>query len=234
MNTPIVVMAGIVIVVATILVLVAARREPDAERTRTFARYVDSVNLLSVYVALFAGYAVVAQLTRFIIDERHRFGGSPSFLDAASDSFSSSTSSYFSRGNDLIWRSAVQAALVLLAALVILVFHRSQRRRMVTDPRFDASAASRVDLAFRYCVCFVAAFVILMALAFGLYGIFRIAAPGVAVAGGGSSVRQKGIGEAISLLVLGGGAYVIFRLHWAATMIRRPDGAAPPATAPAE
>jgi len=112
MNTAIVVSAGIVVVLATIIVLVAARREPDGEHFRTVTRYLDSVSLLSVF----------------------------------------------------------------------------------------------------------AAFLVLMALAFGTYGIFRIAAPGVATSGGGSTERQRGIAQALSLLALAGGAALIFRAHWSDTM----------------
>ncbi len=86
MNTSIVVSAGIVVVIATILVLVAARRDPDVERQRTFTRYVDSVSLLSVFVLLFGVYAAAAQLSRFIINEAHRFGG-PSIVDLAGGGF---------------------------------------------------------------------------------------------------------------------------------------------------
>ena len=220
MNSSVVGVASAVVVIATILVLVAGRKEPDSEHSRTLARYVDSVNLLSVYVVLFATYAIVAQLTRFIVDERRRFSSGPDLLDVAGSSFSEGAA-YINRGNDAIWRSAVLAALVLLAAALILWFHRRQRRRMLAVDGFEATAAWRVDTAYRYAVCFVAAFVVLMALAFGLYGLFRVAAPGVAVPGGGATVRQKGFGQAISLLVLGVGALLIFRLHWAGSLMKR-------------
>lgn len=220
MNSSITVSAGIVAIVATILILVSGRRDADAERQRTFARYVDSVNLLSVFVALFAAYALVAQLTRFIIPERQRFGSGPGLLDVAEGTFGSSDfEDLLSRGNDAIWRSAVQALLVLLVAGVILAFHRRQRGDMVTGPGFDSSSAARVDQAYRYAVCFVAVFVILMAGAFGLYGVFRIAAPGV-TGGFGGGQREQGIAQAVSLLALGGGAFVVFRMHWTDTMVR--------------
>jgi hypothetical protein len=236
MNTPIVVSAGTVVVIATILVLVAGRREPDTERSRTITRYVDSVALLSTFVVLFAGYAIVAELSRFIINSGHRYGNSAidSIVGSASGRSSSSSGIEFGPSgfvhhvsNDVIWRGVVQAALVFLAAGLILFFHRRHRATIVADSGFDASAGARVDVAFRYCVCFVAAFVILMALAFGLYGLFQAIAPGVASAGGGSTQRERGIATAISLLALGVGALVVFRAHWSESM-RRPV-AAPPA-----
>jgi hypothetical protein len=238
LSTPIVVSAGFVIVIATILVLVAGRREPDTERSRTITRYVDSVALLATFVVLFAGYAIVAQLTRFIVNSNHRFGNS------AIDSIVGSTSGQSGRGslsfgpdgfsrhisNDVIWRGVVQAALVLIAAALILAFHRRHRAAIVAAPGFDDSAGSRVDVAFRYAVCFVAAFVILMALAFGLYGLFRAIAPGVASPGGGSTEREQGLATAISLLALGAGSLLVFRAHWTQRM-RLSPGSEPSDTA---
>jgi hypothetical protein len=226
LNTPIVVSAGSVVVIATILVLVAGRREPDAERSRTITRYVDSVALLSTFVALFAAYAIVAELSRFIINSGHRFGNSAidNIVGSASGGQSSSgiefgpSGFYHHVSNDVIWRGVVQAGLVLLAAGVILAFHRRHRAAITAGPGFDASAGARVDLAFRYCVCFVAAFVILMSLAFGLYGLFQAIAPGIASAGGGSTQRERGIATAVSLLALGLGSVVVFRAHWSERM----------------
>src|SRR3954467_13365937 len=100
LSTPIVVSAGFVIVIATILVLVAGRREPDTERSRTITRYVDSVALLSTFVVLFAGYAIVAELSRFIVNADHRFGSSAvdSIVGSASGRSSSSSRSFGPNG----------------------------------------------------------------------------------------------------------------------------------------
>ena len=229
MNSSIVVTAGIVAVIATIIVMVAGRKEPDTERQRTFARYVDSVNLLSVFVALFAGYAVVAQLTRFVIPEDDRFGSGPGLLDVATGSFSGGFEDFVSRGNDSIWRGAVQAGLLLLVACLILTFHRRQRQAMIAWEGFDPSAGARVDQAYRYAVCFVAVFVILMAGAFGLFAVFRIAAPGIATGSSRGGQRAQGVAQALSLLALGAGALVVFRVHWTDTMLRlRPGSRAAP------
>lgn len=230
MNSSIIVSAGIVIVIATIIVLISARREPDVERSRALARYLDAVCLLSIFVALFATYAVAAQLTRFIIPASHRFGdfAGPGLIDAAESSFSGSGLAAISRGNDSIWRSAVQAALVLLAAGIIWSFHHRQRTAMRAQPGFVDTTAARVDLAFRYAACFVAMFVILMALSFGLFAVFRVAAPGVVSGFSRGGERQRGIAQALSLLVLGGGALMVFRMYWSDTMRLVPRAPAPP------
>ncbi len=144
MNSSIIVSAAIVVILATIIVLIAARRESDHERTRALARYLDAVCMLSMYVALFATYAVVSQLTRFVIPASDRFGqfSGPGLLDAAQSSFSGAGLDVINRGNDTIWRSAVQAALVLLVALLIWTFHQRQRRVMAQTPGFADSAGN--------------------------------------------------------------------------------------------
>jgi len=228
LNTPIVVSAGIVVLVATILVLVAGRRAPDTERSRTLTRYLDAVALLSTFVVLFAGYAIVAELSRFFVNANHRSDSAiDSVIGAASGRASSGSGSVTFRGgrfvvahasNDVIWRGVIQAALVLLAAALILAFHRRHRAAVIRHPGFEDTAGARVDLAFRYAVCFVAAFVILMALAVGLYGLFQAIAPGVAVPGGGTTARERGIAAAVSLLALGVGSVVVFRAHWSEHM----------------
>ena len=165
---------------------------------------------------------------RFFINSRKRFGNSAidSIVGSASGSRSSSGIEFGPSGfyrhisNDVIWRGVVQAALVLIAAGVILAFHRRQRAAIVAGAEFETSAGARVDVAFRYAVCFVAAFVILMALAFGLYGLFQAIAPGVASAGGGSTQRERGIATAVSLLALGAGSLIVFRSHWSEGMRR--------------
>ncbi len=232
MNSSIIVSAAIVTVIATIIVLISARREPDHERSRALARYLDSVCLLSIFVALFALYAIAAQLTRFIIPASHRFGGGfagPGLIDAAESSFSGSGLAAISRGNDSIWRSAVQAALVLLAAGIIWSFHHRQRTAMRAQPGFVDTTAARVDVAFRYAVCFVAMFIVLMAMSFGLFAVFRIAAPGVVSGISRGGERQRGVAQALSLLILGGGALTVFRIHWSDTMRLVPGVPAQPA-----
>ncbi len=67
----------------------------------------------------------------------------------------------------------MQALLIALVAGLVLAFHARQRTAMRASAGFDGSAGARVDMAFRYAVCFVAVFVILMALGFGTYGVFR-------------------------------------------------------------
>lgn len=109
----------------------------------------------------------------------------------------------------------------------MLVFHRSRRRALLATPDFSESAASRVDAAYLYVACFLAAFLILAAAAFGAYGVFRAIAPGVTRFHGGDTERQRGIAQALSLVALGAGALVVFRVHWKERAVRADDVPAP-------
>jgi hypothetical protein len=198
-----------VAVAGVILILVAGRRDADLDRRRTEARYLGAICFLAVFVTLFAAYAVAAELSSFIIDrtpERGSFSYTP--LEQIPFATASARAS-----NDAIWRGAVQASLLGAAAGGVLVFHRRRRRALLTTPDFSDSAAERADVAYLYTTCFLAAFVILVAAAYGTYGLFRAVAPGVT--GLDSDVeRQKGIAQAISLAALGVGSYLVFLIHW--------------------
>ena len=202
---------AVILIPATIIVLVAGRREADEDRHRAEARYLGALCLLSIFVALAGVYAAVSELAQFVIPANHRFGGaSPLGIGNGGG---------FETGNNVIWRGFVQALLVLLVAGAIFLFHWRRRRELRANPGFPGSAATRVDVAHIYAACFVAAVVILLALSVGLYALFRVAAPGVATFQGGSSVRERGLAQALSLLALGLGAFGVFRLHWS----QRPD-----------
>jgi thiol-disulfide isomerase/thioredoxin len=131
--------------------------------------------------------------------------------------------------DDAIWRGTVQAALLTAAATGVLMFHRGRRRSLLATPDFTESAAQRADAAYLYAACFLAAFIILAAAAFGTYGLFRAVAPGVTGFGDGDIERQKGIAQAISLAALGLGAAAVFVLHWRERPVRTDVTVAPEA-----
>jgi hypothetical protein len=189
---------------------VAGRREPDPDRRRTEARYLGAVCFLAVFVTLFGAYGVVAQLSTFVIDR----GDDNEFsFDDADDLAPLPLPGGGRPSDDAIWRGTVQAALLTAAAAGVLVFHRRRRRALRATPEFGDSTAARADTAYLYVACFVAAFLVLFSAAFGVYGLFRIVAPGVT--GFDTDVeRQRGIAQAISLAALGLGALLVFRIHW--------------------
>jgi hypothetical protein len=225
MNVALVLLSIPVVVAAVVLILVAGRREPDPDRRRTEARYLGAVCFLAVFVTLFGAYGVVAQLSTFVIDR----GDDREFsFDDADDIAPLPLPGGGGRpSDDAIWRGAVQAALLTAAAAAVLVFHRRRRRVLRATPEFGDSTAARADTAYLYAACFVAAFLILFCAAFGVYGLFRIVAPGV-TGFDNDLERQRGIAQAVSLAALGVGALLVFRVHWR----ERPGAPAAPAVPP--
>lgn len=241
MNVALVAVAASIAIAGVILILVAARTAADPDRRRTQARYLGAVCFLAVFVTLFGAYAVVAQLSSFIVDRENDSPypmsdsrvaiGDGAWAPYTADGPFPSIGGSGRPSDDAIWRGAVQAALVTAAAAGILVFHRSRRRTLLATPDFTDTAASRVDTAYLYVACFLAALVILAAAAFGAYGLFRAIAPGVARFHGGDTERQRGIAQTVSLVALGLGALVVFRVHWRGRPVPAADASAPPTVA---
>jgi hypothetical protein len=174
--------------VLVLAVIVFAGRDADTTGRRAFAVYLAAVNFVAIFTAVFASFAAVASLTDLIID-------------GASE--------------DAAVRGAVQAALVVGAALIVLVFHSRRRRELQRASEFEVGApAWRVDRAYLYVVCFVAVVAALFALGFGAYGLFRVLAPGVTGEMSKHLERQEGIAQLISLSWLGIVALYVFLRAW--------------------
>jgi hypothetical protein len=209
---------GIPVLVAVILVLVAARRDDDTAHTRTEARYLGAIVIVSLFVALFALFGVVRGLTDLIVDKQGVRSDVPEEVQDAIDNipglgsipgFSASEL----RNDDADYRLAVQSGLLAVAAGVVFVFHDRRARRLVPPGAIDDTATGRVARACVYGICFVAAVVALVAAAKAGYGLFRVIAPDV-TGGGGDPERQRGIAELLSYAFLTGGAAFVFHRAW--------------------
>src|SRR5437588_10133623 len=74
----------------------------------------------------------------------------------------------------------IQAALVLVAALLVLWFHVGRIRDLVREPRFELSPGRRTYQVYLHAVSFVSMTILLFAGAAALYAIFRTVASGPA------------------------------------------------------
>jgi drug/metabolite transporter (DMT)-like permease len=213
---------GIPLLVAVILVLVAGRRDPDAAQTRTQARYLAAIGLVSLFVPLFALFGTVHALSDLIVDK----GGSEQSADVPQqleDIFESlpggqqifdlpGASADDLPNDDADYRLAVQSLLLAITAGLVFAFHDQRSHRLLPTDAIDESATGKVARAYLYGIAFVAALVVLVALAKSGYGVFRVVAPGVTGSGSDDVERQRGISELLSYAFLaGGGAFIFFR-----------------------
>ena len=214
---------GVPVLVAAILVLVAGRRDDDSEHTRTQARYLGAIVIVSLFVTLFATFGVVRGLTDLIVDKQHSssaaavpkqirdilgqipgLGNLPG-LGSGTDKLAD---------DDADYRLAAQSAFLAVAAGAVFAFHDRRARRLVPPRGIDDSATGRVARACVYGLCFVAAIVVLVSLAKAGYGLFRVIAPSVTGTGREDPERQRGISELLSYALLAGGAAFIFHRAW--------------------
>lgn len=220
--------AGIALIVAVILVLVAGRRDDDPGQTRTQARYLGAITLVSLFVALFAFFGVARALTDLIVDKdvsatassvpipkelgdilkQLPNGSSIPGLGSGGDSGGVGTS------NDADYRAAMGTGLLLVAALGVFVFHERRARRLVPRDSFAEGGTARIARAALYGACFVAAIIALFAAAKGVYGIFRVIAPGITGHGADDVERQRGIAQLISFGALSVASVFIFLRAW--------------------
>ncbi len=177
------------VLVLAVIILAAGRGEPDTTGRRALSVYLAAVNFVAIFTLVFASYATVQSLSRLVVD---------------------------GESQDAAVRGAVQAALIVGAAVVVLVFHARRRRELRAEHDFaPGGPAWRIDRAYLYAVCFVAVLVALFALGAGAYGGFRALAPGVT----GEFVSrhhetQEGVAQLIPQVWLGLAALYVFVRAW--------------------
>ncbi|MEX2433509.1 MAG: hypothetical protein WEA49_09200 [Acidimicrobiia bacterium] len=217
-NTPdfLLILVGVLVLVATILILASGRRDEDTGGTRTQTRYVGAIGIITLFVALVAFYNVVRGLTGFIVD---------------------------GHDDNSIYRHALENGLLLIAAGVVFMFHYQRCTALAPAGKVARGATGAVARATHYSVCFVAAVIALVAASKAVYGIFQIIAPGVfgggdginAVppggdlppaleefsgeffdlgGGGGDVARQQGIADLLSYGSLALASVLIFLRSW--------------------
>jgi hypothetical protein len=215
---------GVPLLVAVILVLVAGRTDADLAQTRTQARYLAAICLVSLFIALFAAFGTVRALTDLIVDKEgsSQAANVPEQLEDIFDSLPDGQQIFDLpdgggdglANDDADYRLAVQAFLLFLAAGIVFAFHDQRAHRLVPGASIDDSATGKVARAYLYGVAFIAALVVLVALAKAGYGLFRVVAPSVTGGGSDDVERQRGISELLAYAFLAGGGALIFFRAW--------------------
>ncbi len=214
------------VIVLGIVSVVAGRREPDPDGSRSYAVYLVSITFIALFVALFASFGVLSLLLDLATD-----GGSPGLVTPTPgfETFPGGPGDFGPDATDQAISGAVGAALAALAAGALLYFHATRLLEIVDRPNFEQSGARRTFHGYLYFTCFVAALIAVGAAATAAFGIFEIIAPGVA-----GTERDLGLGKLVSAAALTAASAVIFLYHWnRAEDLRARLGAAPPPPPPA-
>jgi hypothetical protein len=203
-------------VVFAIVAVVTAHRDHDPAGTRPYAVYLSLVLFLAVFTALFSATALMSNLIRIPLKENALSGFHG--LRAVGGNVQSSLDKGHVAG-------AVQAGLILVAALLVLWFHVRRLRELVQEPRFDTSPGRRTYQVYLHAVSFVSMATLLFAGAAALYGLFRAIAPGTTEPFAPTSFeRGEGIAQAVATGFLALGAYALFSYHWHRTRTLRGVG----------
>src|SRR5437764_2474817 len=132
--------AVVATVAFAIVAVVTARREPDPAGTRPYAIYLSLILFVAVFTALFAATAMISNLVRIPLKEYGVGGaayGSQSIPGALLRRLTPLHGPAASRLDREHTAGVIQAALVLVAALLVLWFHVGRIRDLVRDPRVE-------------------------------------------------------------------------------------------------
>ena len=127
--------------------------------------------------------------------------------------------------------TTIALGVLALAAGLAYRWHARHARRLIAEPGFTGSAASRVYRAYLNLVCAGALVVLVFASVPLVLGLVRVV--GAVVTGGfgpGPGGMGRGLARSISAGLLAAGAFAIFRAHW----VRRGRGRPPPRPPPPE
>lgn len=218
------IVGGIALVVSVILVLVAGRKDDDRSHTRTQARYLGVITLVSLFIALFAFFGVVRSLTNLIPSEHHSSQSIPGLPPALQDldveqiieDLPFDLPGLEQRGpsyTDEQLQHAIELGLLFFAAITVFAFHDRRARALAPADAFPGDATGRIARAALYGACAVAALIALFAAAKGVYGLFRIIIPGV-TGDNSDAERERGVAQLITFGLLAGASTFIFLRAW--------------------
>jgi uncharacterized protein DUF5671 len=214
------------VLVAIAAVLVAGRRANDPSGLRPAARYLSAICVLTLFVSLYAAFGTVQALTDLVVDHTARLKETKAEANASANDFSDFSGGVFlpvgtvifdfsaEPNNDSNYAAAMASGLVALTTGGIFFFHARWRRRLAGSAMEPGDAVERVDRAYHYGVCFVAAITAAVGAASAAFGIFEFVAPGVAIGGNAKVVRAEGIAELAAFGTLALVSALVFRSSW--------------------
>lgn len=209
------------LIVLAVTQIVSDRKEPDPTGRRPYAIYLFVVTFVALAVALFSLTAVASSVARLVVPER---GASPFTAPEFPSGFEPPPGApiegpiYEEFGPfdpDVEHsRQAILSGLFFAGAVLVLLFHARRIRDLETEGTLTEVPIRRSYQVYLYTVCFVAVLVSLVAGALAVFGIVRIAAPGVVGFGSASAERNNGIVQLASSGLLALAAFGLFRIHW--------------------
>jgi hypothetical protein len=199
---------------ALVVALVIARREPDPTGRGIYGVYVFLVVFLSLFILTFASTACVTQIVKLIQNAPQTsplaglegmMGGDLGSLAGIGGSFDP-TAGY--------WRSLLQALTVGLAAAGVLWFHARRAGELLGEPATRTEATARAYRYYLHATLFIAVLALLFSSASTVYALFRVVAPALTASASDAIERREGVQQLVSGGFLALVAWAIFAFHW--------------------
>lgn len=219
------VLAGLILLVAAAVSGGRAQSDPTGERSR--AIFLGITTWLALFSALFATFAVVVAIARYIgSDLPQRVSVSVPFQPGLQTGGISGGYAFSGPGSspvllqraptlsDHVVSTALGAGLVALAAGVVLAVYGRRLWGLVSSTQGRPGPGDPPVRIYVLAVVFTAVFIAVFSGASVLFGLYRAVAPGVAGLGAG---HGPGLRQLVDSAYLGAGALVIWRFHhrWA-------------------
>ncbi len=230
----------------------SGRQEPDPTGRRPYAIYLVSVIFVALFVLLFSATVIVSALVQLPLNDQVSYdavGGVTVAPGMASGSATVTAPPPGPAGPEAVEvaplevsdgdkdhiRQAIQSALLVIIAGLLLLFHARRLREVINEPGFVEGPARRAYHVYLYSVCFVSVLIVLVAGGLAAFALIRMIAPGTTGVGAPAPFeRDEGIRQFATTAFLALASAAIFRFHWRrASALRTPPQEEPrPEAAP--
>jgi hypothetical protein len=200
---------------ALVVALVIARREPDPTGRGIYAVYIFLVIFLSLFIVTFAATACVTQIVKLMQNAPQTSplaglggmmgGGLGGAFPGIAPSFDP-TAGY--------WRSLLEALTVGLAAAGVLWFHARRAGELLGEPATRTEATARAYRYYLHATLLIAVLALLFSSASAVYALIRVIGPGLTATVSDAAERREGVQQLVGggFLALAAGAIFVF--HW--------------------